>query len=127
VYGVLYTVAKAEKPKLDAAEGLGHGYEEKTVSVISGKGTRSAVMYYAKEKDPLKKPYHWYKAFVVAGAVEHGLPFPYVEWLRTVDSEADQDARRRIENERLLISKDLAATSARQARQRSPRAKRRRR
>lgn len=59
-------------------------------------------MYYATSKDASLKPYHWYKALVVAGAVEHGLPFPYVEWLRTIESVQDQDPARRIEHERLL-------------------------
>src|SRR5258706_268593 len=33
VYGVLYEIALAEKPKLDSAEGLGAGYDEKDVVV----------------------------------------------------------------------------------------------
>jgi hypothetical protein len=28
----------------------------------------------------------WYKALVVAGAVEHGLPTPHIEWLQTTVS-----------------------------------------
>ena len=102
VYGVLYTIERSEKHKLDEAEGLHHGYEEKDVDVITANGVKTAVMYYATSKDPSLKPYHWYKALVVAGAVEHELPFPYVEWLRTIESVQDQDAARRIEHERLL-------------------------
>lgn len=102
VYGVLYVVTEAEKPKLDEAEGLGKGYKEGTVRVITAKGTRKAVMYYADKKDATLKPYHWYKAFVVAGAVEHGLPFPYIEWLRTIESTQDPKESRRLCNERLL-------------------------
>jgi len=112
VYGVLYAVAKNEKPKLDRAEGLGDGYEEKTVEVTTAKGKRSALMYYATRKDPARKPYHWYKAFVVAGAVEHTLPFRYVEWLRTAESVQDLKESRRLENERLLLKTQLAAGRA---------------
>src|SRR3990172_1264710 len=86
VYGVVYTVETSQKHKLDSAEGLGNGYEEKTTDVITTRGQRRAVMYCATSKDPSLKPYHWYKAYVVAGAVEHQLPFPYIEWLRTVES-----------------------------------------
>jgi hypothetical protein len=75
VYGVLYLVKQSEKSNVDRAEGLGQGYDEKAIDVIMIAGKRRAVMYYATLKDPILKPYHWYKAYVVAGAVEHGVPF----------------------------------------------------
>lgn len=118
VYGVLYSIDKAEKCRLDDAEGLGSGYEEKPVKVVAAKGVVPAVMYYATSKNPSLKPYHWYKALVVAGAVEHGLPFPYVELLRTVDSVQDPDATRRAEHERLLTAWQLATRSTRIRRRR---------
>jgi hypothetical protein len=107
VYGVLYAVAKNEKSQLDRAEGLGNGYEEKTVEVRTGRGKHSALLYYATKKDAARKPYHWYKAFVVAGAVEHQLPFAYTEWLRTIEAIQDPDESRRLENERLLAQQQL--------------------
>ena len=119
VYGVLYSIAKSEKPRIDDAEGLGHGYDEKPVKVVTAKRVVPAVMYYATAKDPSLKPYHWYKALVVAGAVEHGLPFPYVELLRTVDSVQDPDAARRAEHERLLAAWQPARRSVRTRRRRT--------
>lgn len=113
VYGVLYAVDETEKPKLNAVEGFWNGYDEKNVKVFTAKGKKSAVMYYATRKDPSLRPYHWYKAFVVAGAVEHGLPFPYVEWLRTMESAQDQDINRRLKNERLLVTRQLTIRSTR--------------
>jgi len=107
VYGVVYTVETSQKHKLDSAEGLGNGYEEKTTDVITTRGQRRAVMYCATSKDPSLKPYHWYKAYVVAGAVEHQLPFPYIEWLRTVESIQDPDPARRAKEERLLTTCQL--------------------
>ncbi len=109
VYGVLYAVDQSEKPELDEVEGLHRGYEEKAVDVVTANGVKTAVMYYAtsEAKDPSLKPCHWYKALVVAGAVEHGLPFPYVERLRTIESVQDQDAARRMEHERLLSTWQL--------------------
>jgi len=121
VYGVRYSTDKSEKPRLDDAEGLGSGYKEKPVKVVTATGVVPAVMYYATSKDASLKPYHWYKALVVAGAVEHGLPFPYVELLRTVDSVQDADATRRAEHERLLASGQLARYSARSRRRRTRR------
>lgn len=113
VYSVLYTVEKSQKPKLNSAEGLRNGYEEKTVDVMSERGLKRAVMYYATSKDPLLKPYHWYKACVVAGAVEHQLPFPYIEWLRTVESIQDPDPARRAKEEQLLTTYQLTTRSTR--------------
>jgi len=113
VYGVLYAVEKSQKPKLDRAEGLRNGYEEKTIDVITARGQKRAVMYYATSKDPLLKPYHWYKACVVAGAVEHQLPFPYIEWLRTVESLQDPDPAKRATEERLLTTCELTTRSMR--------------
>ena len=113
VYGVLYAIDKSEKRKLDAVEGFGNGYDEKTVRVAIANGLKRAVMYYATRKDPARRPYHWYKAFVVSGAVEHGLPFSYIEWLRTTESVEDQNAERRFKNERLLAAEQLTAGSTR--------------
>ena len=107
VYGVLYTVDRSEKHKLDAAEGLNRGHNEKQIEVVTAKGLKCAVMYYATQKDPSRQPYHWYKALVLAGAVEHELPFPYVEWLRTTESMQDENAERRLKNERLLTAGQL--------------------
>lgn len=103
VYGVLYEIDPAEKPNLDRAEGLGAGYREEPVPVATASGTRDATTYIATSKNPALRPYHWYKALVVAGAVEHGLPAAYIEWSRTFDSKVDPDARRRAENELVLF------------------------
>jgi hypothetical protein len=106
VWGVLFSILKSEEGALDDAEGLGgEGYRKDTkVRVMTANGTKVATAYIATEKDASVKPYHWYKAFVVAGAVEHALPFAYVEWLRTFESQPDQAAQRRAENEALLFA-----------------------
>lgn len=102
-YGVLFEIDCSEKPALDRAEGLGKGYCEEDVKVITGRGTRDAIAYVATTKEPALWPYHWYKALVIAGAIEHRLPESYIEWLRTFDSKADPNVRRRAENESLLF------------------------
>lgn len=103
VYGVVFEIACGEKSALDAAEGLGKGYREERVTVITSSGNLEAIAYAATEKEPALRPFHWYKALVVAGAAEHALPGPYVEWLRTADSKPDPEATRRAENEALLF------------------------
>lgn len=101
VYGVLFELELQEKPALDAAEGLHHGYEEKHVNVVTRSGRKRAVMYYATAKNPTLKPCRWYKALVVAGAVEHKLPATCIKRLRATKSIQDRDVERRQSNERL--------------------------
>jgi len=109
VYGVLFSIDRADEKALDKAEGAtgqNPGYENADVEVMTNDGSRQRAVAYvavATKKDPSLRPYHWYKAFVVAGAVEHGLPQSYVEWLRTFESQPDPDVVRRTENEALLF------------------------
>ena len=104
VYGVVFEISSAEKSNLDREEGLRKGYKEEQVLVVALNGkTYKAIGYVATKKDPTLRPYDWYKAFVIAGAKEHKLPTEYVEWLRTFDSQPDPDAKRRAENESLLL------------------------
>ncbi len=104
VYGVIFEINCADKPALNRAEGLGKGYEEETVEVTTTQTTILTQTYIATRKERALRPYHWYKALVVAGAVEHGLPNTYVEWLRVFESTEDPNAKRRAENEALLFA-----------------------
>ncbi len=98
VFGVLYELNSAEKPQLDAAEGLGHGYAEKQVVVETETGLVTAWTYYATDISFDLVPYTWYKALVVAGAKEHGLPPPYISKLEAVPAKTDTDAKRAARN-----------------------------
>jgi hypothetical protein len=98
VYGVLYEIPEKQKTNLDRAEGLGYGYDEMQVCIEVGSTTYSAVAYYATKIDRNILPFTWYKALVVAGAVEHGLPPVYVEKLRAVTAVQDPDAKRHAEH-----------------------------
>ena len=102
VYGVLFRISAAEAGSLDRAEGLGKGYRKGYVQIVMANGTSPAVAYFATEKDPVRQPYQWYEAFVVASAVEHALPDTYIEGLRAVPSQPDPDATRRSKNEAAL-------------------------
>lgn len=89
VWGVLFDIDQADKPRLDAAEGLGIGYDEHMVQVQTDAGPRCALTYQAKPAriDPKLRPRQWYKAHVLAGAREHGLPAGYVAQLAAVPTE----------------------------------------
>lgn len=103
-YGVLFEIDVREKATLDRREGLGNGYREEEIDVVTDAGTQRALAYVATAKEPALRPYHWYKALVVAGAVEHALPAAYLDWLRTCDSKQDPNETRRAKNEALLFA-----------------------
>jgi gamma-glutamylcyclotransferase len=102
VWGVLFELNSNEKAALDRAEGLGQGYEERQIEVISDRGPVQAFAYIATTKDPSLRPYDWYKALVVAGAREHGLPEEYVQLLDRIGSVQDPDRARAAKNAKLI-------------------------
>ncbi len=89
VEGVLFWIDGLEKSKLDNVEGLGNGYGEETVDVVTTGGTLRAHTYVANATNHALDPYHWYKGVVVAGALEHKLPQEYVVALWGVSSIPD--------------------------------------
>jgi gamma-glutamylcyclotransferase len=101
VYGVVFRIARVDKPGLDAAEGLDRGYEEKTVEVITAAGPVSAFTYRATAIDQGLRPFSWYKGYVVAGAIEHRLPVAYVRHLQRVAAIEDPDRERAAEHAHL--------------------------
>lgn len=95
VNGVVYDIAKSHKARLDRLEGLGQGYEEKTVEVVTPSSeVLVAYTYYATFIDRTLKPYHWYKHHVLTGAMEYELPESYIDKLRNVEAVKDPDLRR---------------------------------
>jgi gamma-glutamylcyclotransferase len=102
-YGVLYRINTREKSDLAKAEGVGIGYSEANIQIVTADGTQSSVTYVASYKERVLRPYQWYKAMVIGGAIEHGLPAEYVEWLRTFEAQADANTDRRAEREAILF------------------------
>lgn len=86
VHGVLYEIPDYEKSKLDSAEGLGFGYEQVEIEVLRDGRAVRAVAYVATNVDPTLKPFDWYHAHVVDGALEHGLSVKYIAALRSVET-----------------------------------------
>lgn len=111
VYGVLFEILKSEKQRLDKAEGLGNGYEERQVQVVCEGTRRTAVLYAATDTIASLMPYTWYKAFVVAGAKEHKLPSDYIRQLEIVEATQDPDRERHEKSMRVLSGKATAATT----------------
>ncbi|MCP5429669.1 MAG: gamma-glutamylcyclotransferase [Chromatiaceae bacterium] len=95
VFGVVYQIDPSHKSRLDAAEGLGNGYEEKTITVYrAGAAALTAFTYCATHIDPGLKPFAWYHEHVLRGASEHGLPAAYVAAIVAVESIEDPDPQR---------------------------------
>lgn len=104
VHGVVFEIASTDKAALDQAEGIGMGYKECEVEVHTARGATLAWTYRATNIDPLAKPYAWYKALVVAGAKEHGLPPAHVAALEAVVAKEDPKPERAAQNERLIAT-----------------------
>lgn len=102
VFGVLYEISPEEKPALDAAEGLGHGYEEVQIVVLQNGAESTVTAYKATSIDPMLQPYTWYKALAAFGAKEHGLPADYIAHIEAVPAVEDPDRKRHDRNMRLI-------------------------
>lgn len=95
VLGVVYDIEESQKPILDMFEGLGFGYDVKTVSVTIGDKSYNAFTYYATSVDPSLKPYKWYVKHVLEGARENCMPSSYIKNIEKIDALSDADTERR--------------------------------
>ncbi|MEJ2299493.1 MAG: gamma-glutamylcyclotransferase [Woeseiaceae bacterium] len=100
IHGVLFRIDPAERPALDRAEGLGHGYTDMRVRVIgTDGGLVEAFTYQALLTDAMLRPYSWYLNHVLVGARESGLPPDYIArieaWHCLQDHDRERDARER--------------------------------
>jgi hypothetical protein len=97
VRGVVFEFSESDKGILDRKEGLGKGYEVKTVELITSAGKSIvAFTYYATFIDRALRPYHWYKHHVLAGAMEYGLPGAYINTIHRIESIGDPDPQRHL-------------------------------
>ncbi len=105
VFGVVFDIAPEDKERLDRAEGVGSGYEEREVSVELDGESCKAFLYVAQRKctDPGLAPYDWYRDWVLMGAREHHLPDDYIRAIEKIQTYPDPDgaqARREREAQR---------------------------
>lgn len=91
MWGVVFHIKDEQKPKLDAAEGVGVGaYKEFTVDVHP-EGDRAqrikALTYVVVNKeDPRPKPSVAYKQLMVDGATHWKLPADYIATLKAIET-----------------------------------------
>ncbi|TPW32512.1 gamma-glutamylcyclotransferase [Martelella alba] len=99
VFGVLFTLDLTERAALDAAEGLGRGYDRIDEITVTRRndGQRLAAMTYIAppaHRDAKLKSFDWYRGLVLAGAHQNELPEDYRAWLAAAAAMADPDPSR---------------------------------
>jgi hypothetical protein len=101
VSGIVIEITDKQKNTLDEYEGKGKGYSEVSINVTLSDGTEINANTYVADKDKINdnlKPYDWYKALVVFGALEHRFPKAYIDDIRNVKSICDTKFERSDEN-----------------------------
>jgi gamma-glutamylcyclotransferase len=114
VHGVLFEMNDAHLGKLDAAEGLGHGYHHHWVAVQQINGASVLALSYAADQsqiDPILKPYDWYHSLVVDGARHHSLPDEYISKLGAVKLSEDIDKNRQVRLKAVEILRGIGTGS----------------
>lgn len=103
VHGRLFELPQVELDALHRAEGF--GYDQAWADVCCGGEVRAAMFYLGRAEfvDDSLRPFAWYKAFVLRGAREAGLPADYLAQIDEVPAVADPD-RRRDQNHRRLLN-----------------------
>lgn len=105
VWGALFEIDGRHKDDLDRYEDLGRSYREARLPVRTpDDGVVRAFTYLALPSaiEPGLKPFAWYRAFLVRGARERGLPTEWIEALESVEVKQDPDAERARRNRRIL-------------------------
>ena len=93
VYGVLFRIGDEERALLDKAEG-GYRRDDAFPVLRHDDGTEVQAMTYIARPDVREHglvPFDWYRALVVAGAIQHQLPEAHIRWLRGTAAQPDPD------------------------------------
>ncbi len=100
----IYELPLSEKHLLDAAEGLGEGYDQTKFQVTVADVTFNVFTYIAAAthvSDDLL-PYDWYKSMIVEGARYHAFPDEYVRGFELQSCIPDPDVGRRNKAEAIV-------------------------
>lgn len=102
LYAAVFELSSSQKHRLDKIEGS--GYASLSVRMDSESGSLRGELYVTKPQfiDTTLRPFCWYKALVLEGALHLGLPPTYTGAIRAVDARADPDVLRADKNYALL-------------------------
>lgn len=102
VPGTLFEIDVAQRDALDRHEGAGHGYKRIDDFAVLRMPSREATLastYVATATDAGLRPFDWYLAVVIAGALHHEMDAQHITALRAqpyiVDVEQRRPARQR--------------------------------
>ena len=84
VHGVLWQLSDQDLAALDSAEGVPVRYRRDRLTVVTGDGSSPAWVYIDHRVDP-GPPRPGYLDRIIGGAVQHGLPGRWIEFLRRWD------------------------------------------
>ena len=94
--GVLFEIDAGERGALDKFEGAGKGYDRiDEFSVTTNGETVNASAYLASARQSDLRPFDWYLAVVIAGALEHELGGDHLNLLRAIPYSIDEDVTRK--------------------------------
>lgn len=96
-HGVLYRIAADERTQLDHVEGVGQGYRRFDRFMVRREHDGSdiaAVTYIATHHDDALVPFDWYRALVLAGAIQNRLRDDLVDQISAMDVHRDPEPER---------------------------------
>jgi gamma-glutamylcyclotransferase len=105
VWGSISTILLEDKHLLDKAEGT--GYHDKNIQLITETNEEIFAITYIADSETIDRnllPYDWYKALILAGAKEVGLPAEYISQIESVEAKIDLD-KERATKEWLILKK----------------------
>lgn len=105
-WGVIFEINPADRAELDKYEGLGEGYDLKTVNVHCENRTLRADAYITNNNYIVSDllPYDWYVNTVITGAKEYCLPQYYIDDLKKIKTVVDENEERSNMNSTTLVS-----------------------
>ncbi len=109
VHGRLYEIAVGERDRLDKAEGADRDppvyvrHDDFTVTGADGATVAGVAVYLAREETPALAPWDWYRALIVAGGMQAGLPAGDVAALAVTPALPDPLPNRRSRREALGV------------------------
>ena len=109
VHGRLYEVPLGERPALDRAEGADRDppiyvrHDDFGVTRSDGTQVTDVALYLAQEETPALAPWDWYRALIVAGGMQAGLPAGVVAASAVVPALPDPLPSRRSRREALKV------------------------
>ena len=100
VPGVIFEIDVTDQEALDQHEGLGFGYRRDDAFTVDVPALGTSIQtstYLATAGDNRLKPFDWYLATVIAGALHHGMDEAHIAGLRSTafveDTRTDRKTR----------------------------------